>query len=454
MLKGENVRPTTARRFGSLGRSFVAPAAAAAVMGAALIASDTTDTAQTVWSPAAACLLPDVLPVAGTLLSYGGNRQLAAGGTVTHDGAFSIGVNALTCGGISASGPVVSSAFGSTTAGVTTTLCGTLLLQPWNGNNILLNPAVSGGAVDFGRSSAVGSWSRISFNTPVQLGSTGSVGISSSNPWDAPDIRYARGSGATADVLSNAGARIRNLANSADAALTCGAVTASGDVTFVGAAGGFRLNNSGISRGVIYHSGFENRLNSTGALPWVVESDSGFRVRNAANTADAALTCGAITASGSMTTFDGFRLSGATVNRSITFGGTIQDYSHSDNAATSRRFRWLANNATELANLWTDSGQSKLFEVICPSASRIGRITRAASGQTANLDEWHNSIGNVIAFVSSGGAFQETPTQSALNPTNINIPSGRRQGWYNTALTEFRDWVNIGGTLLKSAAYS
>jgi hypothetical protein len=26
-------------------------------------------------------------------------------------------------------------------------------------------------------------------------------------------------------------------------------------------------------------------------------------------------------------------------------------------------------------------------------------------------------------------------------------------GWYNTALTEFRDWVNIGGTLLSSPVY-
>lgn len=36
-------------------------------------------------------LLPDTLPAVGTLLSYGGNRQLAAGGTVTHSGALSLG---------------------------------------------------------------------------------------------------------------------------------------------------------------------------------------------------------------------------------------------------------------------------------------------------------------------------------------------------------------------------
>lgn len=38
-------------------------------------------------------LLPDILPVAGTLLSYGGSRQLAAGGTVSHSGSMYIGGN-------------------------------------------------------------------------------------------------------------------------------------------------------------------------------------------------------------------------------------------------------------------------------------------------------------------------------------------------------------------------
>lgn len=54
-------------------------------------------------------LLPDILPVAGTLLSYGGSRQLAAGGTVTHNGALSLGSNSLTCGGVITSGDVINS---------------------------------------------------------------------------------------------------------------------------------------------------------------------------------------------------------------------------------------------------------------------------------------------------------------------------------------------------------
>ena len=67
--------------------------------GKALIASSNS----IAWSPAAAALLPDTLPAVGTLLSYGGSRQLAAGGTVSHSGALTLG-GQLTCGAITASG--------------------------------------------------------------------------------------------------------------------------------------------------------------------------------------------------------------------------------------------------------------------------------------------------------------------------------------------------------------
>ena len=56
--------------------------------------------------------------------------------------------------------------------------------------------------------------------------------------------------------------------------------------------------------------------------------------------------------------------------------------------------------------------------------------------------------------ITASGAVMETPTQSTINPTTVNIPTGQRRGWYNSTLAEFRDWVNIGGTLMKSAAYT
>ena len=35
-----------------------------------------------------------------------------------------------------------------------------------------------------------------------------------------------------------------------------------------------------------------------------------------------------------------------------------------------------------------------------------------------------------------------------------DIPAGKARRWYNSTLNEVRDWVNIGGTLRKSAAYT
>lgn len=268
------MKPTTAQRFGSLGKSFGAPSAAAAVIGAALLASDTSDTSETAWSPAAACLLPDVLPVAGTLLSYGGSRQLAAGGTVTHSGALSIGANALTCGAITASGKVQGSYF-------------------------------KGGAVGSGLAPI------------VQFPVSGSYQVGIYSP---ASYQLAFGMTEAGDGGAASAAYLGLLYDFTTAALSWGMSTR--DVMLARHSTGPALN---------------------------VQAAGGLRVLNLAGSADAALTCGAITASGTI---------------------------------------------------------------------------------------------------------QETPTQSALDPTTTNIPSGKRQGWYNTALSEFRDWVNIGGTLLKSAAYT
>ena len=240
------MKTTTAQKFGSSGKSFKSPSAAAAVIGAALLASGTTDTAETAWSPAAACLLPDVLPVAGTLLSYGGSRQLAAGGTVSHSGSLSIGANALTCGAITASGNVG--------------IGGASLTPPLN----------------------------------IQAASSGALGI---------DI-YGR-------VSNNA----------------------------------------------------------------------------------------------SLINF-------------YTNAGASQSYISSD-SANGLSFAQVSNLAM---HFYTNN---------------VERLTIAAAGA-----------------ITASGAIQETPKQSSLNPTTTDIPSGKRMGWYNSTLSEFRDWVNIGGTLYKSAAYT
>lgn len=79
-----------------------------------------------------------------------------------------------------------------------------------------------------------------------------------------------------------------------------GNVSTNADITLTGVNKGIYINSGGTSRGLIYYSASQNRLNSTGSIPWVVESNSGFAVRNAANTAGAALTASEITASALM----------------------------------------------------------------------------------------------------------------------------------------------------------
>jgi hypothetical protein len=44
--------------------------------------------------------------------------------------------------------------------------------------------------------------------------------------------------------------------------------------------------------------------------------------------------------------------------------------------------------------------------------------------------------------------------EGSANPTALDIPAGFKQTWRNTTTGEVRDWTNIGGTLLKSAAYT
>jgi hypothetical protein len=77
-------------------------------------------------------------------------------------------------------------------------------------------------------------------------------------------------------------------------------VSHDGNITLTGGANGIYISPSGVNKGLIYFSAGQNRLYGQPAVPWVIESDAGFKVRNSANTADAALTCGAITASGNV----------------------------------------------------------------------------------------------------------------------------------------------------------
>jgi len=371
------MKTTTAQRFGSLGKSFQSPSVSAAVLGAALLASGTTDDAETAWSPSAACLLPDVLPIAGTLLSYGGNRQLAAGGTVTHSGALNIGANAFTCGAITASGDINIAANQYYRAGGEAVMS---YLSAFNKFQIGTTGAIplslySGGA------------------DRLLVGTNGNVGIGTSSPSNR--LHIVSSSSSTTGLLVTGGSTYEGGSSSGEIRL--GHSGDYGLISYGGGSGDLVFSNTyNADVGDII---FRTKTNGTPINALVITG------------AGAATFAGAITASGKITT---------------------------SNQVDSPYFKST-----------TTSGY---FGVV----SRYAIYGGAADGSVV-LKDW--STGLVPASLSCGaitasGAIQETPTQSAVDPTITDIPKGKRMGWYNSTSGEFRDWVNIGGTLKKSAAYT
>lgn len=359
---------TTAQRFGSLGKSFVSPSAAAAVIGAALLASGTTDEAETAWSPAAACLLPDVLPVAGTLLSYGGNRQLAAGGTVTHSGALNIGANAFTCGAITASGDFTFSST-STTQKISSSRTGSVGLKlefPDNGSDFDDGISIGSTSGEHFKISSRG----LTFGNLLQTYYRVDSLATSNLLWGMSDTQHIIYGGM---IGGSANPRITlNAVTHATRPNSVHFKTASGDGNFVW--------------------GFHQSLDETPVM---------LDIRTAAG-------------------------------------------------ARTDRVEWMDGGAW-LTSAIDDAVDSQTAWVLRSASTLTQPNSRLLAVYNNTTDVF--SVG-VTGKVTASGAVQETPTQSSLNPTTTDIPSGKRMSWYNSTLSEFRDWVNIGGTLLKSAAYT
>jgi hypothetical protein len=77
------------------------------------------------------------------------------------------------------------------------------------------------------------------------------------------------------------------------------------------------------------------------------------------------------------------------------------------------------------------------------SAAQIGAIVKGAASQTANLQEWQNSAGQILAFVASNGAVSINPLSAAITPLTVNV------GAYRTAVfslnsSTYAD-LNLGG---------
>ena len=390
--------------------------------GKALIASSNS----IAWSPSAAALLPDTLPARGTLLSYGGSRQLAAGGNVSHTGDITL------------------------TGGA---------------NGIYLSPSgVNKGLVYFSTGQ-----NRLYGQTTV--------------PWV---------------VESDAGFKVRNSANSADAALTCGAITASETATFVKGSGTFVTVLSGGSGS----SNYNRFLASSGSLvgeygiwnsylylqavtglsgvrlfgsssntPTIEATSAGFHTYKTIASSTSFERCG-IDASSDASNYRlhvskgsaGGSSRGLVVGAhdgttwspwlSFTSTGTWTfSQPSADWISFGSGYQMRVGGGTDmqlsstLGVSWSSTSDARGAKDtgVVRSSSGVVEINNGTVGTLRDL-----SCRNVVA----SGAVMETPTQSTINPTTVNIPTGQRRGWYNSTLAEFRDWVNIGGTLMKSAAYT
>lgn len=546
----------------------------ASVIGAVMQAADLDGNIE--WSPLASALLPDVRPVAGTLMYYDGNRTFGYGGAVSHAGSMTLGGN-LTCGAITAGGTVATNTVGNSS--------GALSVMA-HGINRFAFGAAGGNNLQFRSDGS------ISFATATTIGG-------------ASDAAIGRASAGKLSLQGDAGLQVRNFANSADAPITCGAITSGAAGTsngqlVVGAATSVNAKIQIVGNANLVASGNCNALGTTwaivtdttgsggpaalrfGSTGTIAFGDTAANLgtmdvvlgRSSANTLGvytteakstlANVSAAAIAASGHLTVSGGssaamletldtgaysaasgqgavritarsphaqvieldprgtdgsglmhgvarmmcgttlkirnltnttdqaIATAAVTATDDVTISGTSKGIVFTDGtlAATLRhethqgQARFASNNYARFGVLsvgYNANGQSAFIGGIGGWANNLVvgpgygmQWSSLTSGEPwtlqAAVDLSIHRKSSGAAEINSGtrGSYRDlflrdltasgnlawTPTQSSLDPTTTDIPSGRRVSWYNSTLGEFRDWVNIGGTLLKSAAYT
>ena len=263
--------------------------------------------------------------------------------------------------------------------------------------------------------------------------------------------------------------------DSADGPITCGAITASGLITasvglesntYVISNTGrfFSRNNS--SQGYILGASDDCNMNRIGA------GIIGFGTGATGSTA-AEIRCGAVTASG-LVTVDSLCSSSLVHPSRYVYLNLSAMYPGSNNMGLGTSGNpWgasyfgaitasgnISGVAGSFITLGVTSGTSTFNQVqIAAGNSYFWNGRSQIASPSDGVVAFKNNAGSADAALTCGaitasGAIQETPTQSASDPTITDIPTGKRMGWYNSTSGEFRDWVNIGGTLKKSAAYT
>lgn len=232
--------------------------------------------------------------------------------------------------------------------------------------------------------------------------------------------------------------------DSADAPITCGAITASGAVNYSDGTIDARTSmNHALTLRATGAANAIRVLDSGGATKWSVDSTGSMTIG----------TLGYITFPHSTRLGD--------PNFVVTGGGT------GIGLVTSGSF-FLATGGTAATFIVGTTGSVTASGAITGShftATNTGAgygyklVGNCAMHSSAGVLTLRSYSGNDIVFVDDDklratAPIQDTPKQSTVDPTITDIPTGKRMGWYNSTSGEFRDWVNIGGTLKKSAAYT
>lgn len=80
-----------------------------------------------------------------------------------------------------------------------------------------------------------------------------------------------------------------------------------------------------------------------------------------------------------------------------------------------------SSNSTDIVYIGTTrEGYVRSISVNCRIATRVGLAIQAAAAQTANLQEWRDSSGNILASVSSTGTLKTASFEGDSDATAGN----------------------------------
>lgn len=225
----------------------------------------------------------------------------------------------------------------------------------------------------------------LSANRTISVGTSGTDANWSGLTLNIPDASASARGLVTADTQTIAGAKTFT----GDTTMTGGFVLSSSDSSIY-------LSAGGSSRGVIYYSTSELRLFS-GTYPWVIESNSGFKIRNTANTANASLTCGT-----------------TTIAPAVTTSGSAAGFTYTDPANTTQ------TASTEATSVNFDLSSTKQFANGAITTQRAFRIQAPVYSHVSGS----NTITTASTLSISGPPTTTGGFTTITNAYALNVESG------------------------------